>query len=273
MPLSTLAHDRSGSGETIVLIHGIGHRRQAWAPIFDRLAQSHDVIAVDLAGFGESPAYARSARYDMATAMVNLEENFTLWGIERPHVVGNSLGGAIALELGTRGLAASVTALSPAGFFGWAGRIQACCVLFPIRFVSLLPLFFLRWITGFAPVRKIAGAGLYAHPERVSAEALYGDAAALHHAKAFERTSLNIPSYSFRGRPKVPTTVAWGSRDRVLNPAQAEVARGRLPEAHHVSLPDCGHVPMIDDPELVIRVIEQTIAAAHSSGEGSRTTA
>ena len=46
---------------------------------------------------------------------------FEEWGISSPHIVGNSLGGAIALELGARGHASSVTALSPAGFFGTMG--------------------------------------------------------------------------------------------------------------------------------------------------------
>jgi pimeloyl-ACP methyl ester carboxylesterase len=59
----------------------------------------------------------------------------------------------------------------------------------------------------------------------------------------------------------VPTTIAWGTRDRILFHAQAAVARERLPQAHHVDLPGCGHVPMIDDPALVVRVVEQTAAA------------
>src|SRR5438128_535485 len=116
--LSELSYTRKGSGEPLVLIHGIGHRRQAWDPVFEALAESYDVIAVDLAGFGESPAYPATASYSIDSACDNLTDNFTLWGVDRPHVVGNSLGGAIALELGARGLARSVTALSPAGFFG-----------------------------------------------------------------------------------------------------------------------------------------------------------
>ncbi|MBO0843594.1 MAG: alpha/beta fold hydrolase, partial [Nocardioides sp.] len=51
-----LAYDRVGSGEPLLLIHGISHRRQAWAPIAERLADSFDVISVDLPGHGESPA-------------------------------------------------------------------------------------------------------------------------------------------------------------------------------------------------------------------------
>lgn len=263
MTLSRLAYDRRGSGEPVVLIHGIGHRRQTWEPIFDQLSQKYDVIALDLAGFGESPAYAKNVPYDMESAITNLTENFAEWGIERPHVVGNSLGGALSLELAARGHVRSATALSPAGFFGFFGRIQALAMLLPIRLVVLLPLFLLRWAVSFSFIRRLAARSLYAHPERATAEALYGDAESLHFAKAFERTALNVPKYSFSGSPTVPVTVAWGDKDRILNPKQAEVARDRLPEARHIALPDCGHVPMIDDPELIIRVIDQTIAKAH----------
>ncbi|MEO6472114.1 MAG: alpha/beta hydrolase [Aeromicrobium sp.] len=264
MSLSRLAYERKGSGEPVVLIHGIGHRRQTWDPIFNRLAEKYDVIALDLAGFGESPAYPMSVKYNMDSAIENLTENFAEWGIERPHVVGNSLGGAISLELAARGHVASATALSPAGFFGFKGRLQALAVLLPIRFASLLPLFLLRWLLSSSFIRKEAARSLYAHPERATKEALYGDAKALHYSKAFERTAVNVPKYSFAGNPSVPVTVAWGDKDMILNPKQADEARKRLPNGRHVSLPQCGHVPMIDDPELIIRVIDQTIAETHA---------
>ena len=123
--LSELVYTRKGSGEPLVLLHGIGHRRQAWDPVLDLLAESYDVIAVDLAGFGESPAYPDGVPYTMDNAAADLSANFAAWGIEKPHLVGNSLGGAIALELAARGLARSVTALSPAGFFRGADRFAA----------------------------------------------------------------------------------------------------------------------------------------------------
>ena len=48
-------HHRQGSGSPIVLVHGIGSRWQVWRPILDRLAEHHDVIALDLPGFGGTP--------------------------------------------------------------------------------------------------------------------------------------------------------------------------------------------------------------------------
>jgi pimeloyl-ACP methyl ester carboxylesterase len=258
--LSELVYTRKGSGEPLVLIHGIGHRRQAWDPVIDRLARSYDVIAVDLAGFGESPAYPVGASYGMDSACDNLSDNFAVWGVERPHVVGNSLGAAIALELGARGLARSVTALSPAGFFGRLNRVQTLVLLVMLRVTSQLPAAVLRLVSRSALGRRIAGFSLYAHPERFTADQVYGDALALKHCQGFERTIVKGVTYAFHEHLDVPTTIAWGTRDLILPFSSSAIAQERLPEAHHVALPHCGHVPMIDDPALVVRVVEQTTA-------------
>jgi len=258
--LSELVYTRQGSGEPLVLIHGIGHRRQGWDPVLETLAESYDVIAVDLAGFGESPAYPRSASYDMDSACDNLSDNFALWGVERPHVVGNSLGGAIALELGARGLARSVTALSPAGFFGTVNRLQTLLLLVALRLTSQLPETVLRLVSRSAFGRRLAGSTLYSHPERFTADQVYGDALALKHCRGFERTIVKGVRYAFHLPLTVPTTIAWGTRDLILPYSSSAIAQERLPQARHVALPHCGHIPMVDDPALVVRVIQNTTA-------------
>jgi pimeloyl-ACP methyl ester carboxylesterase len=267
--LSELVYTRKGSGEPLVLIHGIGHRRQAWDPVLELLAQSYDVIAVDLAGFGQSPAYPRPSLYDMDSACDNLADNFAAWGIERPHVVGNSLGGAIALELGARGLARSVTALSPAGFFRGSDRFAALLLLLALRITAVAtPAPALRAISRSALGRRLVGFVLYTHPERFSADEVYGDSMALKTARAFGPTIKAGTTYAFTGPVPVPTTIAWGTRDRILSFGQSALAQERLPEAQHVALPHCGHVPMIDDPALVARVIDNTVARTSANPVG-----
>jgi len=266
MALSKLVYDRKGSGETVVLIHGIGHRRQAWYPIFDRLAERYDVIAVDLAGFGESPRYAKGTPYNMENACQDLAGNFAEWGIENPHVVGNSLGGAIALELGALGLVSSVTALSPAGFFGRIDRLQALGTLTLLRLVSQLPDVVLRAVSRTSLGRRLAGFVLYAHPERHGFEAAYGDALALKRCRGFEDVAKAGLRYRFDQQVNVPTTVAWGTKDRILPYSQATTAADRLPNATHVPLHGAGHVPMSDTPDLIIKLIGDTIARTRAGG-------
>jgi len=264
--LSTLAYDRKGAGEPVVLIHGIGHRRQAWDPVFDRLAERYDVIRLDLAGFGESPRYPDGAPYTMDNACADLTANFAEWGVERPHVVGNSLGGAIALELAVRGLVSSATVLSPAGFFGRVARLWPMVMLSLLRLVGMLPDRVLLAVSRSRVGRYLGGFLLYTNPHRTTAESTYGDALAMKRATAFFPTIRAGLSYELDATGlDVSTTVAWGTHDRILNYRQATAARRRLPTAHHVPLPDCGHVPMLDDPSLIIDVIEQTVARARAS--------
>jgi pimeloyl-ACP methyl ester carboxylesterase len=259
---SELAYTRKGSGEPLVLIHGIGHRRQAWDPVFERLAESYDVIAVDLAGFGESAAYPKGVPYDMDTACENLADNFAVWGIERPHVVGNSLGGAISLELGSRNLASTVTALSPAGFFRGADKVFAFVTLILLKLTSYLPTRVVAFALRSEKGRQLIGRTLYERGDRIALDDFLGDAAALRNCTAFLRTLKAGSVYKFNQPVSVPTTVAWGTRDRVLLYGQSAIAQERLPDATHVALPNSGHVPMIDSPDLIIRVINQTVDKA-----------
>ncbi|HWV26183.1 MAG TPA: alpha/beta hydrolase [Aeromicrobium sp.] len=259
---AAIEYTRRGAGEPLVLIHGIGHRREAWNPIVDTLATRYDVFAIDLSGFGQSPGYAPGTPYSMDIACENLAANFAAWGIERPHVVGNSLGGAIALELGARGLARSVTALSPAGFFRGLDRLVAFGVLVGLKATSFLPEVMVKPLLRPKRVRRLLGRTLYEHGDRISFDDFLGDTRALRNGSGFFGVLKAGVRYAFRSPIYVPTTVAWGTRDKILLYGQAGLAAERLPEANHVALPGCGHVPMVDDPELVIRVIDRTAAQA-----------
>lgn len=263
--LSELAHSRSGSGEPLVLIHGIGHRWQAWEPVIERLAEDFDVIALDLPGFGESPSLREAgAAQTMENVLQALRENFEAWNIERPHVVGNSLGGAISLYLGDHGLARSVVALSPAGFFGAGGRAQALLALLVLKLAAYAPDTMLRRVSRTAAGRRMVGFLLYTHPDRYDAERAFGDALALKRGRAFWPTLVQAINFRFRGGVRVPTTIAWGTKDRLLNPKQAVAARRQLPDAVHVPLVGGGHVPMGDCPDEIVRIVRETAARARS---------
>ncbi|MGW2711057.1 alpha/beta fold hydrolase, partial [Streptomyces sp. NPDC001356] len=129
----SVSYARVGRGDPLVLLHGIGHHRQAWDPVVDILATEREVVAVDLPGFGASPALPDGLAYDLPTTNSVLGALFEALGLERPHVAGNSLGGLLALELGREKLVRSVTALSPAGFWSEAERRYAFTVLLAMR--------------------------------------------------------------------------------------------------------------------------------------------
>ncbi|SDD02528.1 alpha/beta fold hydrolase [Actinokineospora iranica] len=253
-----VAYDRRGQGSPLVLLHGIGHRWQAWEPVLDRLAERHDVIAVDLPGFGASPALPPDRTHDVDGMIGALGEVFADLGIGRPHLAGNSLGGMLALEMASRGLAASATAFSPAGFWTPRGRAWGIRVLRAVRLTARAPL--REALVQRKLVRVLGGSVLFGKPGVISAEVMLADMAAMVAAPGFDAViAAGGADYVFAcPPPAVPVTVAWGSRDRVLWPRQARRAAELLPAARHVSLRGCGHVPMSDDPGRVADLILET---------------
>lgn len=253
-----LAYERHGAGPPLVLLHGVGHRRQAWHPILDLVTPHRTVIAVDLPGHGESPPLAGHGQ--RSAVQVIADEVFALFGqlgLERPHVAGNSLGGALALIAGARGLAATVTGLSPAGFwaswwqFGYAkavflGGQAAGTVLRPM--VPELA----RSPAG----RRLIGGPFVGRPSLMTPEQAAADAVAFLAAGDAVRAVLaERLSFTEAVPADVPVTIAWGSRDYLLPLSQARLARQHLPQARFVKLQGCGHVPMTDAPGLVARVL------------------
>ncbi|MEU7424673.1 alpha/beta fold hydrolase [Streptomyces sp. NPDC040750] len=253
----TVSYARVGRGAPLVLLHGIGHHRQAWDPVVDILATEREVIAVDLPGFGASPALPGDLAYDLATTNTVLGALFGQLGLDRPHVAGNSLGGLLALELGREKAVRSVTALSPAGFWTEAERRYAFAVLLAMRGIAQrLPLPLVERLSRTAAGRTALTSTIYGRPGRRSPEAVVAETLALAGATGFDATLRAGITVRFTDDLLgLPVTVAWGSRDRLLLRRQGVRAKQLIPHARLVRLPGCGHCPMNDDPALVARVI------------------
>jgi len=123
---------------------------------------------------------------------------------------------------------------------------------------------------------------LMAHPSRVPADHAIGDYAAFCYARPALAELLAAASpFTNEIPPHLPVTIAWGARDLVLPPWQAEIARQKLPTAEHIMMSGVGHVPMFDDPEFVAQILLRgsepveslvdagaSAASAASSGRG-----
>ncbi|MPY47896.1 alpha/beta fold hydrolase [Streptomyces acidicola] len=261
----TVAYEQQGTGEPLVLLHGVGHHRQAWDEIVPLLAGQRETIAMDLPGFGESPDLGPTVPRDLPTAVLWLGAVFAELGVERPHVVGHSLGGLIALNLGQAGLARSVTAVAPAGFWTDAERRHTYSMLAAARqSVRLLPDTAMVRLAHTAAARAALAGTLYGRPDRCPPETLISDLRALRDATAFNATlrAGRAPGLFTGDIPGVPVTIVWGTRDRILPPRQAARVQAMIPRARLVELPDCGHIPMNDAPDLVAHIILEATASA-----------
>jgi pimeloyl-ACP methyl ester carboxylesterase len=260
-----IAYHRAGSGDPLVLIHGLGGSRRIWEPVIDRLAAQRDVVAVDLPGFGGSPSLPAGVDPTpgaLAAAVAGLCADLRL---ERPHVAGNSLGGWVALELAKAGGAATVCAISPAGLWRRPlGPRRRDAHALGARFARLIP--------ALTATRRGRGALLrstVARPERLSpadARGLIGDWL---NAPGYTAVNDQMRALVFE-HPElitVPTTIAWGSEDRLVRPPRPE----RMPpRTRYVVLEGVGHTPTWDDPPRVAELLlEASSGAQVGSGRSS----
>jgi pimeloyl-ACP methyl ester carboxylesterase len=263
--MPSLNHERMGSGEPLVLLHGIGGELCVWEPVLDALAREHEVIAVDLPGFGRSPALPGGVVPTPAALAGAVAELLDELGVGTAHVCGNSLGGWVALELARSGRARSVLGLCPAGLWraplirpgvepppGRAHRLAR-------RWRALIPVAMLV-----PRIRHTVLAPFVADPSKVPYHAAWRMVRSYARATAYDATSTAMRRGHLRDPQEIaaPVTLAFGERDRLIRPV-----RTAIPGAQVKVLPGCGHVPMWDDTELVAETI--LVAAAR----GARTSA
>jgi pimeloyl-ACP methyl ester carboxylesterase len=252
-----LAFERHGSGDPLVLVHGVTHRRQAWYPVLDELAEQREVILVDLPGHGQSSPLVTDGRPVAEVLREQFKQFLTEQDLDRPHIAGNSLGGLVALVAGAEGDARTVTALSPAGF--WRSRAQFAYT----RQIFLRACAMSERLGDRAQLlahtrggRSVMYGLLTAHPGRVSPDQALGDVRGFMYARPALRILLNAAESFDREIPSdVPVTIAWAARDLVLPPWQAEIAKQMFPLGEHIMMRGVGHVPMTDDPSVVARIL------------------
>src|SRR5262249_15418670 len=108
---------RAGEGEPLLLLHGFALCADAWKPILPHLERRHDVMAVTFPGHMGGERLPDGFLHSIEASADLAEAELDAGGFDKLHIVGNSLGGWLAIELGRRGRALSVVAISPGG--GW----------------------------------------------------------------------------------------------------------------------------------------------------------
>jgi pimeloyl-ACP methyl ester carboxylesterase len=265
----------AGTGPPLVLLHGNGDNAADWRWVLPTLARTHRVVAPDFPGSGESAK--PNADYSPAFHTAFLAAFLDALGLERVTLVGNSLGGLVALRLAcanpervtalalvaSAGLGRAVNpiflqlALPGAGEaaiawgktpLGAAQRAWGRATLLFARPLGTPP----RWLAEQYRLARIPGF-------------LEAQLAALRAAVDLggqrEVLSDQLP------RLAMPTLVIWGTEDRVLPPRQARVAVARLPRGRLAWIPNCGHLPHVERPARFAAVLGRFLAGVASSPE------
>ena len=267
-PSSTLT---MGEGPDVLLLHGLGGAKSSFFDAAAALSRRYRVHALDLPGFGASskPATAPyTARWFAETVLAAMDE----LAIERAHVVGNSMGGRIAIELGLRNpeRVASLGLLCPAVAF--VKRTYHPVVRLMRPELGLLPHRFAR--------EKVAEHfwNLFADSDGIDpsmADVVVDEFQRIYASPggriAFLSAARNIyleapyGANGFYGRLsqlEPPTLFVWGSHDRVIPPAFGRHVARWLPSAEQIVLEGCGHVPQVERAGQTSDLLEDLFARA-----------
>lgn len=237
----------------MVCLHGFTDTWRTWELVLPDLERQHDVLALTLAGHAGGPPIEGEVNDQVLADVV--ERAMDEAGLETAHLVGNSLGGYIALQLAARGRAKTVVALAPAG--GWAEGDES----------------FRETLDFFSNMQELVKAAApYAETVLASEEGRRRSAEFL--ATNFEHIPTELLAHGMQGaacctaavplmeyadregwnleaeKIACPVRVVWGSADRVLHwpGAAARFRDSWLPQADWVELDGIGHCPQLDVP-------------------------
>ncbi|MCB0933641.1 MAG: alpha/beta hydrolase [Mycobacterium sp.] len=244
----------------LVLLHGMTSSGRAWQELVPALSQVHEVHTPTALGHrGGTPVSRPTTLTDVVDAA---ERQLDEAGLDRPHLTGHSLGGYVAIELARRGRAATVLALSPAGFWS-PGDGTATLVMHGLRRSTRIarmvrPL--IKAAVGTARGRQAwMGSALRRPDSMTPAQA---------RNVIDDQVRCTLAEWLFIDDDHqlapldplpCPITVAWAEHDEVLPlESYAEAVHARLPGATFMVLPGVGHAAMVDDRALVEQTILRT---------------
>ena len=264
-----LAVRRAGSGPSIVLIHGMAGSLDTWDPVFDELAKTCDVIAVDLPGHGQS-SRMRGA-YSLGSLASSVRDILDELGVRKATIVGHSLGGGIAMQfmyqfpercerlvlVSAGGLGREVTPMLrglslPGAGLALAGitRIQHQ------RHVAAVGRF----------LRPVAGRVWNDLPYMVRQMATLDDPETRRAFLATIKTVIEPGGQGINAIDRLhladglPTLIVWGDKDRMIPSSHGHAASELIPDCRFELVPGAGHYPHEDDPDRFARVVSDFVA-------------
>jgi pimeloyl-ACP methyl ester carboxylesterase len=243
----------AGAGEPVLMLHGLGGTKGSFLPTVAALASGFRTIAIDLPGFGDSHKPLAGSYHPpfFARAVVAVMDALEL---RRTHVIGNSMGGRVALELGLGHpdrvrrlvmLAPSMAWLKARPWAPWLRLVPTQLGVVQVTPSRLAEMLVKQFVPGSDQEWTAAGID----------EFLRSYLTPLGRA-AFYAAARNIYLEEPRGPDGLWTRLGslgpdalfvWGRKDNVVPIGFARHVRNELPSADHLEL-DCGHVPQLERP-------------------------
>lgn len=248
--IKTLYFDE-GEGEVVIFVHGLGGYKENWTFVLERL-KGFRTIAIDLPGFGESEK--PNLDYSIDFFAEHIFKFMDVLSIDSASIVGNSMGGAIAIIFAARH-PQRVKKLILVDSAGLKIRPQASVFKAPSELLRPVP-----------EVMELMIKMLFAKPNPVAEEMLehavkawWGSEDWYDRASAYMKSSKAVFKFNAEGMLEkiiCPTLIIWGEKDLLIPAYVADEFHARIKGSRKIII-DAGHVPMLEEPDKFTKALEE----------------
>jgi len=245
-----LYFEQAGTGDSLVLVHGLGANTRMWDSQFEAFSRRHHVIRYDMRGFGHSSLPDGSPYTHTGDLMALME----MLGIPQAHVIGHSMGGGVALDFALAYPQAlnRLVLVDPAlGGYSWSEEWvrdweQLITLSAQVGFKAALPRFLEHPLLAFACQNPEVKADL---------KKILGDYSGWHFKNTDPIVDLEPPAIQRPGEVKAPTLIVLGEHDTPDFHTIAEILAKGIPAARLVKMPGVGHVAPLEAPKELEKLI------------------
>jgi pimeloyl-ACP methyl ester carboxylesterase len=270
-----VAYLDEGSGEAILLVHGIAGSSQTWRSVIGPLSRKYRVVAPDLLGHGNSTK--PRSDYSLGAMSVLVRDILDGLGITRATIVGHSLGGGVAMQFVYQHpeYVQRLVLIASGGLGPDVGLTLRLASLPGAELV--LPVI--------APRQLVtAGDRLWSWLRKAGVDAPRGEEVWRHYSslsdgptrRAFLRTLRSVVDHRgqavsalsrLNSRADFPVMAIWGERDKIITIDHAYAARDVRPDVRLEVLSDVGHFPQAERPAQVAELIDDFITSQSTPAE------
>lgn len=272
-----VSYRRGGSGEAVLLVHGLAGSSRTWREIMPTLAETHDVIAPDLLGHGESAK--PMGDYSLGAFASGLRDLLAALDVPRATIVGQSFGGGVAMQLAYQHpeLCDRLVLIASGGLGREVSWLLRLVTLPGVEHV--MPLVFPRVAAdrGEDVNRFLARRGVHL-PHVAEMWRAYASLAGTENRKAFLRTIRGVIEpggqvVSALDRlylaSHLPTLIVWGDADDIIPVSHAHAAHDAIPGSRLVILEGVGHFPHLQAPEALLAALVDFLATTEAAGDAA----